>query len=78
MGDAVERFWRAVERWSDLEHTVKAVYPWCGEEVEGASASVMTARYWTDQAKMDFVVAAIRGLEKERVELEVSRGGNQW
>ena len=78
MEDAVERFWRAVERWSDLPRIVKAVYPWCGEEDEGRSASVMTARYWTDQVKCDFVVAAIRGLEKERVEFELSRGGDHW
>ena len=58
MEDAVERFWRAVGRWSDLEHIVKAVYPW-----QAARAEVMMAWWWTDQVKRNFVVAAIRRLE---------------
>ena len=77
MEDAVERFWRAVERWSDLPRIVKAVYPWCGEDKEGTRASVATSRYWTDVVKIDFVVAAIRAFENERVELELSRG-DHW
>lgn len=76
--DARDRFWRAVERWSDLPRIVKAVYPWCGEDKEGTRATVATSRYWTDVVKIDFVVAAIRAFENERVELEVSRGGDHW
>ena len=75
--DARDRFWRAVERWSDLPRIVKAVYPWCGEDKEGTRASVATSRYWTDVVKIDFVVAAIRAFENERVELELSRG-DHW
>ena len=80
--EALLRFWRAVERWSDLEHTVKAVYPWCAAVARDGhdavrEASVMTAEHWTDQAKINSVVtgirAGIRRLESEWLEFEHSR-----